>query len=424
MHEARDVFAKRPDARWPGWRERAASVLSLLLLAACSEPTPESTRGPSAAPSSRTAWVTVRPARDATLASTFGRVHGVGAAAGTAITAPFAGRVLRVHVAPGDAVEEGDALIEVLAPELALAAAERSGASDEGAVVGARLDTLRALAAEGLARADQLHETARDAAAIRTRAATAEARLRAAGLSARDRASLARTGSLVLRAPRAGRVLRLEVREGDPVPSDAPLIVLASEGAVRIEARFTGSIPADARPILRTDRGVVPLRAVGAPLADPETGLRVLFFEPEATFDSTSANPSSTNPSSTNPSSTNPSSTNPSSTNPSSTNPSSTSPTRGDSARAPVLLEGERWPLELVGTFDDAFEVPSSALHALAGDPRRAEVVRRTDAGAQERVLVRVLRVDGAGALVRGALRPDDEVAVEPSRVLGEGEAE
>jgi hypothetical protein len=89
------------------------------------------------------------------------------------------------------------------------------------------------------------------------------------------------------------------------------------------------------------------------------------------------------------------------------------------------LLEGERWPLELVGAFDDAFEVPSSALHALAGDPRRAEVVRRAQASdAHERVPVQVLRVDGAGALVRGALRPGDEVAVEPSRVLGEGEAE
>jgi hypothetical protein len=257
-------------------------------------------------------------------------------------------------------------------------------------VVGARLDTLRALAADGLARADQLHETARDAAAIRTRAATAEARLRAAGLSARDRTSLARTGSLVLRAPRAGRVLRVEIRDGDPVPSDAPLIVLASAGAVRIEARFTGATPEDARPILRTDRGDVPLRAVGAPLADPETGLRVLFFEPEGAFDPTSADS-----------------------------------TNADLARTPVLLEGERWPLELVGSFDDAFEVPSSALHALAGDPRRAEVVRRAESSdTHERVPVQVLRVDGAGALVRGALRPDDRVAVEPSRVLGEGEAE
>ncbi len=408
MHELRDVlpgsagsaadfFARWPDVRW-SWRcGRHAALVVLLGVAACSQPEATTSDGANAilpAPSSRTGWVTVRPARDATLASTFGRVHGVGAAAGTAITAPFASRVLRVHVAPGDAVEEGAALIEVLAPELALAAAERSGAHDEGAVVGARLDTLRALAAEGLARADQLHETARDAAAIRTRAATAEARLRAAGLSARDRATLARTGSLVLRAPRAGRVLRVEIREGDPVPSDAPLIVLASEGAVRIEARFTGTIPADARPILRTDRGDVPLRAVGAPLADPETGLRVLFFEPEAAFDTTNADTTSADP------------------------------TSGDSAHAPVLLEGERWPLELVGSFSDAFEVPSSALHALAGDPRRAEVVRRTDAGAQERVPVQVLRVDGAGALVRGALRPNDEVAVEPSRVLGEGEAE
>lgn len=327
------------------------------------------------APSSPTAWAAVRPTRDATLVSSFGRVHGVGAAAGIAITAPFATRVRRVHVAPGDTVEEGAALIEVLVPELALAAAERSGAAAEGAVVDARLDTLRALASEGLARADQVHETARDAAAVHTRATTAEARLRAAGLSARDRASLARTGALVLRAPSAGQVLRLDVREGDPVPSDMPLLVLASDGEVRIEARFTGAVPEDARPILRTDRGDVPLRAVGSPLVDPETGLRVLFFEP-------------------------------------------TEPTR--------LLAGERWPLLLVGSFGASpeagvFEVPASALHAIAGDPRRAEVVRRSD-GA--RVPVEVLRVDGAGALVRGALTTNDEVAVEPSRVLGEGAGE
>lgn len=404
MHEVRDVFAKRSPARWPRARIVVPLLPLLMFFVGCSEPEVTDSEEASSslpAPSSRTPWAAVRPARDATLTSTFGRVHGVGAAAGTAITAPFASRVLRVHVAPGDAVEEGAALIEVLAPELALAAAERSGAQGEGAVVGARLDTLRALAAEGLARADQLHETARDAAAIRTRAATAEARLRAAGLSARDRATLARTGSLVLRAPRAGRVLRVEIREGDPVPSDAPLIVLASEGAVRIEARFTGAIPADARPILRTDRGDVPLRAVGAPLADPDTGLRVLFFEPEAVSDSprAPANDSASD---------------------------SANDSANDSADAtPVLLEGERWPLELVGAFDDAFEVPSSALHALAGDPRRAEVVRRAQASdAHERVPVQVLRVDGAGALVRGALRPDDQVAVEPSRVLGEGEAE
>ncbi|MCB9617149.1 MAG: efflux RND transporter periplasmic adaptor subunit [Sandaracinus sp.] len=355
-------------------RRSAVLSLSLSFALACGQsatPTPVDLEG--AAPSSPTPWARVRPARDTTLVTTLGRVHGVGAAAGTAITAPFATRVRRVHVAPGDAVEAGAPLLEVDAPELALAAAERSGATAEGAVVGARLQTLRTLASEGLARADQVHETARDAAAVRTRAATAEAQLRAAGISARDRATLARTGSLVLRAPRAGRVLRLEVREGDPVPGDRPLVVLAGEGAVRVEGRFSGTYPEGATPVLRTDRGDVPLRVVGEPLADPETGLRVVFFEPIG-------------------------------------------PT--------TLREGERFPLALVGSLDEdgaTFEVPSSALHALAGDPRRAEVVRRSDG---EHVSVEVLRVDGASALVRGALTVEDEVAVEPSQVLGLGEGE
>ncbi|MCB9623468.1 MAG: hypothetical protein H6723_09030 [Sandaracinus sp.] len=170
-------------------------------------------------------------------------------------------------------------------------------------------------------------------------------------------------------------MLRLEVREGDPVPGDRPLVVLAGEGAVRVEGRFSGAYPEGAHPVLRTERGDVPLRRLGSPLADPETGLRIVFFEP-------------------------------------------TEPT--------TLHEGERFPLALVGAFDHAgespaFEVPSSALHALAGDPRRAEVVRRSD-GAH--VPVDVLRVDGATALVRGALTVEDEVAVEPSQVLGLGEGE
>ncbi|MCB9612109.1 MAG: hypothetical protein H6722_06605 [Sandaracinus sp.] len=150
--------------------------------------------------------------------------------------------------------------------------------------------------------------------------ATAEAQLRAAGLSARDRATLARTGSLVLRAPRAGRVLRLEVREGDPVPGDRPLVVLAGEGAVRVEGRFSGAYPEGATPVLRTDRGDVPLCVVGEPLADPETGLRIVFFEPIG-------------------------------------------PT--------TLREGERFPLALVGAFDDAGATVRGAFVGAARARRR-----------------------------------------------------
>lgn len=200
--------------------------------------------------------------------------------------APARGRVLVVHVAPGDRVRAGAALVTLESPEAsaaradvvratAAAAAQRAQAAYVGAARG-RADRLLALGA--LSRQDHERAVAEDEAARATQR-EADAELRRAQLTAHALGSDSATGGLVLRAPRDGVVLRRDAVPGAVVEAGTPLVTLTDPAHLWL----TGSAPEGASGMLRrgvTVRFIVPalpadtftarLDAV-APGLDPET---------------------------------------------------------------------------------------------------------------------------------------------------------
>ncbi|MAT26058.1 MAG: hypothetical protein CMN29_14030, partial [Sandaracinus sp.] len=194
------------------------SALALLALA-CGEPDAAPPPAPdrSAPPSARHGWARVHAPGDATLLRALGRVVGRGAAAGADVGLPFPAHVRAVHVAPGDRVEAGAPLVEVLAPELALAVAEARGARAELAVHAERLANLRTLRGENLVRASALHEVEHAMAALRSRLGVAEARLRSAGVGPAERRELSARGALTLKSPVDGTVRAVDARLGAAV---------------------------------------------------------------------------------------------------------------------------------------------------------------------------------------------------------------
>ncbi|HJL35838.1 MAG TPA: efflux RND transporter periplasmic adaptor subunit, partial [Polyangiaceae bacterium LLY-WYZ-15_(1-7)] len=295
---------------------------------------------------------------------------GRGAAAGADVGLPFPAHVRAVHVAPGDRVEAGAPLVEVLAPELALAVAEARGARAELAVHAERLANLRTLRGENLVRASALHEVEHAMAALRSRLGVAEARLRSAGVGPAERRELSARGALTLKSPVDGTVRAVDARLGAAVDAGLPLVrVAAAPGPVRVEVQLPRPLPPGPATLLR-EGAPLALAPVGEPVREPESGLWVGWFEP---------------------------------------------------AEGAGLLAGERWPVEWAGAGEGLLEVPADALRAQGHDAR---LRRRRDGAEPADVEVDVVRVDGARALVRprdaDALREGDRVAIDPATVLSE----
>lgn len=283
----------------------------------------------------------------------------------------YAGTVRAIHVAPGDAVQSGTALVDVYAPELAVAAARVRGTDREAAVHQERLDALQTLHGEGLARVDDLHEVEHEVARLRSERGVAEAALASAGLDAAQRRQLRVGGWYTLRAPLAGVVEELNARRGMSFEPGAELVSIAgTPGAVRVQVELAEPPPPGPAQLL-TRAGAVALTPVSAgAIRDPQSGLWRGWYEPhgEAT-----------------------------------------------------LRHGERWPVRWE-TADDsgaaaALGVPARALSTRDGS---AVVLRQRD-GDRARVRVEVLHIDETQALIAagGELAEGDEVAVDPALVLG-----
>jgi len=332
-------------------------TLLLILLAACSSaPAPSPTDAPASA---RSRWAAVTTPGERSVSTHPARVEAVGDARGVEVQLPFAGRVRDVLVAPGDPVEPGTPLVEVVVPELSDAVAAVAAARAEASVLRARAERSESLLAEGLGRTDELLEDQRMLAALQGRRRRAASPL--AILGERPRAD----GHVTLRSPVAGVVLDLHARVGAVMTADEPLLRVVGRGPVRVEVRSVRRVPARGA-WLRTDRGEVPLRPVGAATRHPDDGRWIAWWEPiDVSHD---------------------------------------------------LRDGARWPLH-VRAADDELEVPASAL--VLSVPGVTEVLRQTASGA-ERVSVEVVAVDGARAVIRGDLTEGDLVATEPDLLGGE----
>lgn len=329
------------------------------------EPAPAA--APDAQPSSApTPWVPVRPPGDTSLLEMPARVL-VAAATSGAVAPPFPARLVRVHVRVGERIARGAPVVDVVMPQLVSAAGAYLAARTRVAAYSRRKAQLERLRAEGLTRLAELADVETRLAEARADHETALATLRVAGVAPDAAADvLASSGAVPLSSPIDGVVVELNGALGETRdPGGPPIARIAGDGPPRIEARLAHPLPAGARFTFITPAGTrYPVRLVSeAPVIDPRDGTRAAWFEP----------------------------------------------------LTPVRLSGgmtARLAIQLP-TAAGAVVVPASAIgHADGG----AFVVRRGD-GGPGRVSVEVLSSSGVDALVRGPLRPGDEVAADVGRL-------
>ncbi|MGD9665578.1 MAG: efflux RND transporter periplasmic adaptor subunit [Novosphingobium sp.] len=157
-----------------------------------------------------------------------------------AVTAPFPGAALRIHVIEGEAVRRGQPLARVRAAEPVQIRGELLRAQSELGLAEARAQRLTQLADEGIiaqARADEAR-----AAQAQARASLAEQR-RLAALG-----GVGPDGTMTLRAPISGRVAHVGVATGGPVEPTAAPFVIEADGAYQVELQLPERLARKVRP--------------------------------------------------------------------------------------------------------------------------------------------------------------------------------
>lgn len=258
----------------------------LLVLFGCGEASPPraSERTPNTT-SAATSFVRVRaPADEAILEAP---AHALPDATSVErISATYPLRVTRVHVAAGDAVEVGDAIVSVSSQDVFAAAAEYQGTAQRLAGYRGRLDEVRALRADGLVTTERVFELEREARALEATMRVAQATIRAAGLSPMDASRAVAQSAITLRAHVTGVVRTLEVVPGEVRMDGGTFATIVGGRSRRVEARFAAMPPRGVRFAFEDLAGVrTPLPEV--PLRTMEGGERggvVVWFDlPETT---------------------------------------------------------------------------------------------------------------------------------------------
>jgi multidrug efflux pump subunit AcrA (membrane-fusion protein) len=319
--------------------------------------------GPATQPhptSARTPWVKARSADGVALLEAPARV--LGSPDGQAAVAPpFRARVTRILVRAGEQVTRGQAIAQVAMPDVIQAAGAFAAATTRLEAYLRRKEQLEALRKDGLVKLSDLLEAETRLAEARADQQTALGTLRAADLGATDVPRLLEgNGQVAIRSPIAGTVTEVRALLGETrEPSGEPLARVAAGGETRVEARLAHAPPPGARFEFVTAGGEHhPLKPLGnAPVVDGRDGTTAAWFAPTA------------------------------------------------SARLPSGLAGT-----LVVRLDEAAAaVPA---RAVALDAGQAYVLLNGPAGPR-RVPVEVLASSGADALVRGGIKPGDEVAAD-----------
>jgi hypothetical protein len=343
---------------------------ALLLALGCAQSAPAQGQEPRAdgpqqrdEPSTGAArWQPVRRPSDATVLEHPARVIADPSTIGE-IAAPFRARVTRVHVRIGQAVQEGDPVLDVVMPEVLGAAATVRGTTERIEAHRARAEQLERLRAEGIVDAARVFEQRAAVADLEAERASALAVLQAASIDPRHVARLLENGAVTLRAPASGIVQSLDARLGETrEPGGEPFARIVGAGGARIEVRSSEMLPRDAAPVFEgADGATVPLASEPiSSVVDPSDGTIVTWLAP---------------------------------------------------ADETPLVGGLRGRVRLTLAASDLWEVPASAIEIR---DQAASVYRRVDSGA-ERVEVTVVATSGATAIVRGPLREGDVVASRPS---------
>lgn len=221
--------------------------LALLLAGGCTASASTYTEGQVRRPaSSPSAWVEVGAPRDLSLLQASARV--VLAGDRQAVLRPlFRAQITKFHVRAGDPVTAGQAIVDVIMPEVANAAAVYRAAARRRTVQGARRDKLVGMRGEGLIAEGALFEVASLAAETEQQVLVAAATLRAAGIEPGEAGKYVERPTITLTSPIGGVVRELGARLGDVVESQgAPIAAIVGEGRPRVEARFLQEPPAEA----------------------------------------------------------------------------------------------------------------------------------------------------------------------------------
>lgn len=238
----------------------------------------EQVRRPASSPS---AWVEAVTPRDLSLLQASARV--VLAGDRQAVLRPlFRAQIKKFHVRAGDPVQAGQAVVDVIMPEVANAAAVYRGAARRRAFQGARRDKLVGLRGEGLVAEGALFEVASLAAETEQQVLVAAATLRAAGIEPADSGKYVERPTITLTSPIEGVVRELGGRLGEVVESQgAPIATIVGEGRPRIEARFLQEPPVNATlRFAAVDGSTWPL--VPEPIArvvEADDGAVVMWFD-------------------------------------------------------------------------------------------------------------------------------------------------
>lgn len=189
-----------------------------------------------------------------------------------AVTAPFAGAVVRVYVIEGQRVARGEALGLVRAAEPLQIGGDLARARSAATLAEARAKRLSQLADEGIiaaARADEAMAELEQA-----RASVAQfARMASLGGVGPD-------GSMTLRAPIAGRVAHVGVETGGGVDAVTAPFVVEAAGAYQIELQLPERLAQQVRPGMAVEialgggDGIAPVGGqiiAVAPSLDPAT---------------------------------------------------------------------------------------------------------------------------------------------------------
>ena len=319
--------------------------------------------------SARTPWVKARSPEDLSLLEAPARVLAPPDAIG-AVTAPFPGRVVKIHVRAGQTVAAGEPIAEIAMVELVRAAAAYSAAGTRLAAFRKRKAQLDQLRADGLARLADLADVEAQMASAQADQQAAMGTLRAAGAGGGDVGSiLASGGAIAMKSPVAGVVLEVNAAlgEGRDVGAE-PIARIAGKGPIRVEARLAHTPPDGSRFEIVPQQGApfeVKLVAT-SPVVETADGTVRTWFEPIG----------------------------------------DASLPHGASCRLRVLVDAK----------DGAVAVPAKAVGLRNG--KAFVVTRKTDAPVE----VTVLASSGSDALVKGPIAPGDEVAAEAPLASAEEE--
>lgn len=262
----------------------ALSVTGLLAQFACSGAQLQAEPGPGSAPSASTRWIAPEPAVATGWLEAPGRV--ISSPNDTAqIAAPLSARVTHVRVHPGERVAQGDALVDVVMPELLKAAGALRAAELRLDSWHTRRAIIAPLVAKQLALVAELSDIDANIASVRGELESARAVLRAAGEpDKRVHSLLDGPGTVSLRAPFTGVVVAVTAKVGEVRdPAAGPLLELVSEDAdTRIEARFLATPPEGVRFIWTDGVRTLPLTLERlSPHADDRDGSRAGWLRVE-----------------------------------------------------------------------------------------------------------------------------------------------